>query len=98
MRLAAAIVFDAGAFALWNLASRSPARLVRDLAAGISKPAVAVRGVARFCGGLLLLVAAATLVLPLAIQTRAFTVLEIWTVLTGLVVEQLIGADRRRVG
>jgi hypothetical protein len=95
LRVAAAIIVDAGAFFFWDLASRSPLNLARDLAAGASKPASALRGLARFTGGLLLLVAGAVLVLPLAIQVRTFTVLEIWTVLTGLLVEQLIGSGTR---
>jgi hypothetical protein len=95
LRVAAAIIVDAGAFFFWNLASRSPQNLARDLAAGAKKPAVALRGLARFTGGLLLLLAGAILVLPLAIQVHTFTVLEIWTVLTGLLVEQLIGTRPR---
>jgi hypothetical protein len=98
LRLGAAIVADAGAFMLWNLASRSPARLARDVAGGLSRPAVALRAIARFFTGLLLLAAGAALVLPLTIQVRTFTVLETWTVLTGLLVEQLIGADLRTRG
>ncbi|HEY5341171.1 MAG TPA: hypothetical protein VIK27_09115 [Candidatus Aquilonibacter sp.] len=82
---------------MWNLASRSPARLARDLAAGLTRPAVAMRAGARFAGGLLLLAAGASLLFPLAIQTRTFMVLETWTLLTGLLVEQLIGAGIRRV-
>jgi len=68
---------------------------VRDVAAGATRPAVAVRGVARFTAGLLMLVAGGVLLVPLAIQVRTFTVLETWTVLTGLLVEQLIGSDVR---
>jgi hypothetical protein len=81
---------------LWNLASRSPAQLVRDVAGGVSRPAVALRAVLRFLTGLLLLAAGAVLVLPLTLQVRTFTVLETLTVLTGLLVEQLVGADLRR--
>jgi hypothetical protein len=95
LRIAAAIVVDAGAFILWNLASRSPVQLARDVAAGISRPAIAARAAARIIIGLLLLAAGAALLLPLTIQVRTFTVLETWTVLTGLFVEQLIGADLR---
>jgi hypothetical protein len=98
LRVAAAIVADAGAFFLWSLASRSPAQLARDLAAGATRPAVALRGVLRFAGGLLLLLAGALLLLPLAIQAGTFTILETWTVLTALLVEQLIGADLRARG
>jgi hypothetical protein len=81
---------------LWNLASRSPAQLARDIAGGISRPAVALRAVLRFVTGLLFLAAGAALVLPLTIQVRSFSVLETLTVLTGLLVEQLVGGDLRR--
>jgi hypothetical protein len=80
---------------LWNLASRSPARLARDVASGVAHPGIAVRAVARFAAGILFLAAGAAILLPLSIQTRTFAVLETWTVLTGLLVEQLIGADFR---
>jgi hypothetical protein len=93
LRLAAAIVVDACAFLLWNLASRSPARLARDLTGGISRPASALSGVARGAGGLFLLAAGATLLLPLALASRTYLILETWTLLTGLLVEQMIGPD-----
>ena len=93
--MAAAIAVDTGAFVLWNLAARSPLRLARDVAAGVSRPAVALRAGGRFAGGLFLLAAGGVLLLPLALQVRTFTVLETWTVLTGLLVEQLIGTDFR---
>jgi hypothetical protein len=81
---------------LWNLASRSPAQLARDISAGITKPGTAASGVARGAGGLLLLAAAAVLLLPLAIGSRTYLILETWAVLTGLLVEQIIGPDLRR--
>jgi hypothetical protein len=81
---------------LWNLASRSPARLARDVAGGITRPGIAARAILRFVTGLLFLAAGAALVLPLTIQVRTFTVLETLTVLTGLLVEQLVGGDLRR--
>jgi hypothetical protein len=90
-----AIIADAGAFALWNLASRSPARLARDIASGFSRPSTALLAIARLTGGLTMLAAGAALVLPLAITVRTFTVLETWTVLTGLLVEQLLGSGLR---
>jgi len=80
---------------IWNLATRSPLRLARDLAGGIGHPARAAGGFARLVWGLLLLVAAAALLLPIAIVGRTFIVLETWTVLTGLLVELLVGADLR---
>ena len=93
--MAAAIVLDAAAFSLWNLAARSPARLVRDVAAGVSRPASVLRGGVRFVTGVLLLLAAGVLLLPLAIAPRTFTVLETWTVLTALLVDQLLGGYKR---
>jgi hypothetical protein len=92
--MAVAILANAGAFSLWSLASRSPLRLARDLGAGITHPAVALRGIARFTGGALLLFAGAVLLVPLALQPSTFTVLETWAALTGLLVEALV--SRRR--
>ena len=68
LRVAAAIVVDACAFSLWNLASRSPARLLRDIAAGArhGRPSRCAAPL-RFVAGLLLLLAGAVLLLPLAI-------------------------------
>ena len=77
---------------MWGLAARSPARLAQDLAGGLRRPLVLLRGLLRFATGVLLLAAGAILLLPLAFGTRTFTVLETWTVLTGLLVEQLLGA------
>lgn len=70
--------------------------MARDIAAGARLgPAVALRGVARFVAGILLLLAGAVLLLPLAIGSRTFTVLETWTVLTALLVDQLVGNYKR---
>jgi hypothetical protein len=91
LRLALAIAADAAAFRLWNLAGRSPARLLRDIAGGLPVPATFLRGAARGALGLALITAAAELVLPVAIEGHTFTVLETWTLLTGLFVDGLIG-------
>lgn len=91
----AAIVVDTCAFMLWNLASRSPARLARDVADGLKRAPSAASGIARAIGGLLLLAAGSALLVPLAIGYKTYIILEIWAVLTGLLVEQLIGADLR---
>jgi hypothetical protein len=94
LRLAAAIVLDAAAFVLWNLTVRSPARLVSDLATGLRSPAVLLRGAARTLTGLLLLGAAAAVLNRVALETHTFLVLETWTLVTGLLVEALVGAGR----
>jgi hypothetical protein len=80
---------------LWNLASRSPARLARDLSGGLFRPVTALSGIARGAGGLFLLAAGALLLFPLALGSRTYLILETWTLLTGLLVEQLIGPDLR---
>jgi hypothetical protein len=95
VRIAAAIVVDAGAFIIWDLASRSPLRLVRDLGTGLTRPGTAVAGFARVLGGVLLLATGAVLLLPLAIGSRTYLILETWAVLTGLLVEQVLGTDLR---
>jgi hypothetical protein len=65
------------------------------VAGGFSRPSTILRGIARITFGLALLALGAALILPLSIQMRTFTVLETWTVLTGLLVEQLIGGSLR---
>jgi hypothetical protein len=95
LRVAAAIIVDLGAFSVWGLASRPPARLARDVATSVRRPLILLRGLLRFAAGVLLIAAGALLLLPLAIGTRTFTVLETWTVLTALLVEQLFGPGAR---
>jgi len=87
-------VADAVAFLLWNLAARSPGRLARDLAGGLRAPGVVARGLVRFAAGLLLLGCGAVLLVPISIETHTFVVLETWTLVTGLLVEGLIGWTR----
>lgn len=98
MRLGAAILLDAFAFVVWDLATRSPQRLIADLAAGGRHWPTLVRGLTRFLTGALVLVAAASLILTLATNGRTFLVLETLTLLSGLLIEQLIGPElpRRR--
>jgi hypothetical protein len=95
LRVVAAILVDACAFFLWNLSSRSPAQLARDIAGGARQAGSAVRGFTRFTAGALLLLAGGVLLLPLALRPQTFTILETWAVITGLLVEHLIGADLR---
>lgn len=90
-----AIVIDACAFALWNLASRSPAQLARDIAGGIRRPRSIAAGFGRVLGGLALLGAGAVLLLPLVLGSQTYAILETWAVLTGLLVEQVIGTSLR---
>ncbi len=81
------------AFVIWNLASRSPARLARDVLGSFRRPGVLLRGALSFVIGLLLLIGSASLLLPLPLPHHALLVLITWTILTGLLVEQLVGTD-----
>ena len=81
------------AFVIWNLASRSPARLARDIVGSFRRPVILLRGILSLVVGLLLLVGSASLLLPLPLPHHALLVLITWTILTGLLVEQLVGPD-----
>jgi hypothetical protein len=93
LRVGAAIVLDAFAFLVWDLATRSPKRLLGDVLAGLRHLSTAVRGLARFLTGACVLIAAASLLLALATNGRTFLVLETWTLVTGLLIEQLVGGE-----
>ncbi len=58
-----------------------------------------MRGLLSFGVGLLLLSGSVSILLPLLLPEHALVVLVTWTMLTGLLVEQIVGADlygRRR--
>ena len=90
----AAIVVDAAAFYLWNLATRSPAQLARDVAAA-RRPAAFARGVARLVGGFALLVIAFLIARPAFSTSRSFLFIQTGMLIAALVVENLIGPDIR---
>jgi hypothetical protein len=101
LRIAAAILVDTLAFLVWNLSTRSPLQLLRDVASGARRPGTLFRGVVSFAVGLLLLLGSLSILIPLLLPRHAIAVLGIWAAVTGLLVEQLIGADlygRRRTG
>lgn len=96
LRFSLAIVFDALAFTVWDVGTRSPVSLVRDLARGARRPRTLALGGVRFLVGLGLLVLAAAIVLPAVPGARTFTLLETGMLIAALLVEQLIGPDLRR--
>jgi hypothetical protein len=93
LRIAAAILVDTLAFIVWNLASRSPAQVFRDLVRGFRRPGTLVRGIVSFLVGVLLIVGSTSILVPLALPVHALVVLMTWTVVTGLLVEQIVGPD-----
>jgi hypothetical protein len=84
---------DTLAFLVWNLSTRSPLQLLRDLGNGFRRPGSFIRGTIAFAVGLLLLAGSLSLLLPLLLPQHALVVVGTWAGLTGLLVEQLVGPD-----
>ncbi len=84
---------------MWDVGTRPPLRLLRDLWAGLGKPAVVLRGIVRFVIGAVLMYLAVVVALPAIPTVTAYTVIEAGTLVAALIVEQLVGEDLRgRVG
>ncbi len=95
LRIGLAIVLDTAALLVWDVGTRSPLRLARDIRDGLRRPATIARGLARVAIGAFALLAAATVSAPVATRRIDFTIIECWALVTALVVEQLIGPDLR---
>jgi hypothetical protein len=95
LRFALAIVFDALAFTIWDVGTRPPLRLMRDVARGARVPQMLATGVLRFLVGLGLLVLAAVVARPAMPTMRTFTLIETGMIVAALLVEQLVGPDLR---
>lgn len=96
VRFALAIVFDALAFVVWDVGTRPPLQLARDVARGARVPARLVRGLLRFLIGCGLLYLAAVVARPGMPTLRAFTLIETGMLIAALIVESLVGPDLRR--
>jgi len=96
VRFAVAILLDALAFTLWDVGTRPPLRLARDVAAGVRFPRVLAVGVLRFIFGAALLLAAADVARPGIPSMHAFTLLETGMLIAALLVETFVGPDVRR--
>jgi hypothetical protein len=95
LRFVLAIVFDALAFTIWDVGTRPPLRLIRDVAAGLRVPRALANGLLRFLVGFGLLVLAAVVARPAMPTMRAFTFIETGMIVAALLVEQLVGPDLR---
>lgn len=96
LRFAIAIVFDALAFVVWDVGTRPPLALVRDLVRGVRVPAVLLRGLLRFATGVALLLLAAVVARPGMPTLSTFMQIETGMLIAALLVETLIGPDLRR--
>ncbi len=97
LRFAIAIVLDALAFILWDVGTRPPLRLARDVARSVRIPRVFAYGVLRLIVGAALLLCAADVSRPGMPTMQAFTFIETGMLIAALLVEQLIGPDLRRL-
>ena len=96
VRFAVAIVFDALAFVIWDVGTRPPLQLARDLVRGARVPAKLGSGLIRFAIGCALLYLAAVVARPGMPTLRAFTLIETGMLIAALSVENLLGPDLRR--
>jgi hypothetical protein len=96
LRFALAIVCNALAFVVWDVGTRPPRELVRDVVRGARVPAVLARGLLRFVAGSALLFAALVIARPGIPSLRAFTFIETGMLIAALLVETLVGPDLRR--
>jgi hypothetical protein len=87
----AAILLHAMAFILWNIGTRPPAQLIRDIGK------FAWRGLWHFVLGFVILIAGAALMLSVTLVDvqHEFAVLELIAVVSGLLVETLLGSTIR---
>ena len=96
LRFAVAIVFDALAFTVWDVGTRPPLQLARDIVRGVRVPKVLVRSLIRFALGIALLLLAAEIARPAMPTLRAFMLIETGMLIAALFVENLVGPDLRR--
>ncbi len=81
------------AFIVWDIAPRSPLQLLRDLGRGLRRPGTLLRGLITFVAGLLLLLGSITILMPLLLPEHVLALLVTWAMLTGLLVDQIVGPD-----
>ena len=92
-----AILCHALAFIVWDVGTRPPAKLARDIIASFSSPRALLKGSWRLVFGWLVLLVGAILILSVTIDEirTEFTVLETLAVVGGLIIEALIGEPIR---
>jgi hypothetical protein len=94
VRLAAAIVCDFLALAIWNIGTRPPGQLASDIRNGLRSRSTFMRGLAAFIWGTILLILGVIALVP-TVRASVLGLVEIYTVVAALVLEQLLGEDLR---
>lgn len=83
---------------MWNVGTRSPATVVRDVLAALRSPKALAAGAFSAFVGMLFVAAATVMLLPIADAAATdFVPLSIYTFVTALAVELLVGNDLRAV-
>lgn len=99
MRLAGAIVLETLALVVWNIGTRPPANMLRDVKAAVRSPRALFTGFLSLIVGLIFVAAATILLVPAVPDAVSlFVPVEIFTFLIALTIEFLIGNDLRRLG
>ena len=96
MRIAGAIALQSLAFIVWNVGTRSPLRVLRDVRAAIGNVRKVMMGLAATLVGFIFIMAATVLIVPICADPNVdFLPTELFTLLVALVIEHLIGNDVR---
>lgn len=89
-------MLDTLAFVIWNVGTRSPVALARDIRASLGEPRKMFAGATRFVIGAIFMTAATVLMLTAIADPFAdFLPAELFTLLVALAIEHLIGNDVR---
>jgi hypothetical protein len=97
-RIAGGIVLQTLAFAVWNVGSRTPLGLLRDVRRSLSDGRSFFAGAVAAAIGAVFSVAAAVLVLPALVDpARTFVPVELLLVVPALALDYLVGDDLRRL-
>ena len=98
LRLAGSIVIDTLAFSIWNIGTRSPAAVLRDVRQHAREPRSLGPGIVRLFIGAIFIAAGVVLVLPAVANPPAdFAPIELFVFLVALALEHVVGADIRTV-
>ncbi|HTW85291.1 MAG TPA: hypothetical protein VMD91_14570 [Candidatus Sulfotelmatobacter sp.] len=96
IRVAFAVVLNAGAFIVWDVGTRPPLTLFADVRRALGTRRGIAAGAIRFVCGLALIWLAALAVGPVMPDRRTFTVAETGILIAALLLEMLVGPALRR--
>ncbi len=96
LRIGGATLLETLALVIWNIGTRSPLRVARDMWAGLVRRRALFSSAVRVVVGVIFFVAACVTLLP-AIDdaTRDLLPIELLTVVVALAIERLVGDDLR---